>query len=197
MDANVARKLQGDDLEARAVRARWLALLFGGPVDDELVACAPSAVCPEGTAAEEIEAERVRLFVNSPAGVPAPPYGSWWTEKTLWGTSTTAVARFLRAEGLEVSPAAGPPDALAAELEYLAFVLRHQRAALETGQDDLERAARRRESVFLNEHLTPWLPAFREAARRATMHPAWLAALDALDAFVEDELRRTAEGSRC
>lgn len=197
MDANTPRKLQGDELEARAVRARWLALLFGGPVDDELVSCAPSAVCPEGADATEIEAERVRLFVNSPAGVPAPPYGSWWTEKTLWGASTAAVAGFLRAEGLEVAPEAGPPDALAAELEYVAFVLRHQRAALETGQAELEEAARRRESVFLREHLAPWLPSFREAARRATMHPAWLAALDALGAFVDEELRRTDEGARC
>ena len=82
-------------------------------------------------------------------------------------------------------------------VDTLRLVRRLEAQGLETGQAELEEAARRRESVFLREHLAPWLPSFREAARRATMHPAWLAALDALGTFVDEELRRTDEGARC
>ena len=139
---------------------------------------------------EQVESERIRLFVNAPGGVPAPPYGSWWLDGTLAGPSTAAVEAIYGREGLRPGTGAGPADFLPAELEFMHFLLQHQIAARRTGATDLEHDARRRERRFLDDHVVRWVPRFLAAAREATDDPYWTAAFDLLERWVDDEVRR-------
>lgn len=197
-----------DSIQARSGLARWLSAVFSGAPEssrepalpwggtDSLARCALRVreLAPVDEAgARQRESERVRLFVNAPEGVAAPPYGSWWTEGCLQGRTTAEVAEFYRAEGLEPLPGAGPADYLGAELEFVHFLLQHQHAAAVTRQPGLELHSRRRESVFLERHVLTWVPGFCAAGRGATRDPFWLGLFDLLQAFVEDEARRVGE----
>ena len=178
-------------LRERSATARWLALTIAGePCGTE----DPTAVRrPDGKDdRDRLEAERVRLFVNAPGGVPAPPYASWWMESTLAGETSREVERFYGEEGLRGEPGAGPPDYLPALLEFLHFLLQHQVAARRTGQNVLERSGRAREREFLERFLTPWLPAFCAAAMQATREPFWRQSLALLEAFAAAEAERLA-----
>lgn len=196
-----------DPLEGIVVVTRWLVDLFAGPVSAQVLAGPhPATGLPARLAtpidrlrrlpgevasgAVASEAERVRLMVNAPGGIPAPPYASWWLERTLDGAAAARAAAVYREDGLDADRAAGPPDALAVQLEYLLFLLQHQRAARATNQPNLEVAARAREAEFLAEHLAPWIPAFTAAVRGATRQPEWLAAVESLEALLAAEQAR-------
>jgi TorA maturation chaperone TorD len=200
----------GDTIPARSSLARWLSAVFSGalnpalepaPLLDEptrLARCAGRVreLAPaDGAGGDRLESERVRLFVNAPEGVAAPPYGSWWTEGCLQGRTTAEVAEFYRGEGLEPQPGSGPADYLGAELEFLHFLLQHQHAAAVTRQPALESHSRLRERAFLERHVLTWVPGFCEAGRGATRDRCWLVLFDLLQAFVEDEARRVEEAS--
>lgn len=193
-----------DALDEAASLSRWLADLFAGPLTAAIVqgpARAASADghlalrvalvrrmaagCPGGLSA--LEAERVRLFVNASGGVPAPPYASWWMERTVRGAAAERAAVFYRADGLDTLAGAGPADSLAVELEYVHYLLQHQRAARATDEPRLEAQAREREARFLQEHVRPWIPAFVRAARSATREETWIAAVELLEAFLAAE----------
>lgn len=192
------------DLEQRSALARWLSGLFSGECDpqspppptDRIPRPVTEAVRRLNSLAsgagvlERIETERVRLFVNAPGGVPAPPYGSWWLDGMLAGPSTAAVEAFYDGEGLRSGAGTGPADYLPAELEFVHFLLQHQLAARHTGAPDLEHDARRRERQFLDEHLVRWVPPFLGAARAATGDSYWIAAFELLETWLADEARR-------
>jgi len=194
-------------LHDRAAVASWLAATLAGasssapppvggppPLAAALSALADADATPgPGRLQDRLldrEEERVRLFVNAPGGVPAPPYGSWWREGQLAGETTADVAAWYREDGLE--PGRSPADWLPAELEYLQVLLQHQRAALLTGSDDLARDARAREAGFLEAHVAPWLPRFITAVREAALDPYWRAVADALDVFARLEREQAA-----
>lgn len=183
-----------DRLETAATLAGWLVDLFGGPLAQGVLDERPdSCVLPAargGSSIAALESERVRLFVNAPGGVPVPPYGSWWTESTLCGEIAATAAAMLREDGLELEPGAGPADAIPVCLEYLRFLLQHQRAAHLTRQPQLERAARSREQRFLAEVLDPWIAPFCRAVRDATREPFWSEAASVLESFVAAERER-------
>lgn len=182
-----APALTGPTRLARCANFLRKAALEGGPAEDG----AEGGALPEAqTDRARFESERVRLLVNSPGGVAAPPYGSWWREGRLQGRTTFEVAEFYRSEGLEPQPGAGPADFLGAELEFLHFLLQHQHAAAVTRQPDLARHSRRREREFLDRHLLTWVPDFCAAGRKAARDDFWLGLFDLLQEFVEDEARR-------
>jgi TorA maturation chaperone TorD len=192
------------DLEQRSALARWLSDLFSGhgdpsaapPPTDRLPPAVSGAATRLGAIPsasdlrDRVESERVRLFVNAPGGVPAPPYGSWWLDGTLAGSSTAAVEAIYADEGLRPGSGAGPADFLPTELEFVHFLLQHQIAARRTGATDLEHDARRRERRFLDDHVVRWIPPFLAAAREATADPTWIAAFDLLEHLLDDEVRR-------
>jgi TorA maturation chaperone TorD len=203
-----------ETVQVRSSLARWLSAVFSGALDPareelplpdgstRLARCARrvhelippgTAVAGDGKRRAGLESERVRLLVNAPGGVAAPPYGSWWTEGCLQGRTTAEVADFYRGEGLEPQPGSGPADFLGAELEFLHFLLQHQHAAAVTRQPELEGHSRRRERAFLEAHVLTWIPGFCAAGREATRDPVWLALFDLLQFFVEDEARRVGD----
>lgn len=175
------------DLSGPCGTGNWEPPESGGPANPQLAAIGKkiSSSCPKPESGDRLEAERVRLFVNAPGGVPAPPYGSWWIEGTLSGRTTEQVADRYLAEGLQIQHRTGPADYLPTELEFLSFLLHHQLAARMTGAEDLERESREREQDFLRLHMRNWIPAFCRAGRAATHEPYWKAVFDAAECFVE------------
>jgi TorA maturation chaperone TorD len=162
---------------------------------DASVRAAVDALCAAFAAAspEELAIEQVRLFVNAAGGVAAPPYASWYLDGTLGGPSTAHVVAAYAAQALEAKGDAGqPPDFIAAELEFLHFLCRHQLAARATRDGPALAAAGEAESSFLVVHFTRWAPRFAEAIRSADPSPVFARAADLLDAFCAEEQRRLA-----
>jgi TorA maturation chaperone TorD len=144
--------------------------------------CEPPGLPPR---AEGTEAERIRLFVNAPGGIPLPPYGSWWMDGKLMGPSCTALAEFYREEGLRSSEGAGPVDYLPAELEFLHFLLQHKLAATLTHQDDQVAQIQARIQEFQDRFLLPWVPELCRKGRENTKDRFWLGVFDALERFIK------------
>ena len=111
------------------------------------------AVCPSAAEA----AERME------AALLAPPYGSvdLEGERRLMGDSTLAVGECYREVGLEVAAGFnGTPDHIAAELEFMHFLVIKEIETLSGG--DLVRAQhfRQKQKTFLERHLAAWTPDF-------------------------------------
>ncbi len=139
-----------------------------------------------------LEAELVRLCVNAPGGVPAPPYASWYLDGALLGPSREWAAEQYRRQGLAAAADAGQPaDFIAVEFEYLYFLCRHQRAARLTGDAAALASASRAEAEFFRQHLSRWLPLFaRDLAAAAAPAGAFARAGEALAAFCAEETGR-------
>lgn len=196
--------ITASEINGRSALARWLTDVFAGPVRSSHVAAVGKLHAPgleteiEGVqqalrgapaaVALALENERVRLFVNAPGGIAAPPFASYWIEGRLQGETSAAIAQFLRRDGLDA--AAGSADALSVGLEYVHFLLQHQRAARATDQPTLEADARLREAQFVGQFLATWIPTFAAKARAAARLPAWGPVLDLLEAFVATERHR-------
>ena len=117
-----------------------------------------------------MESEQVRLFVNAPGGVPAPPYAAYYLDGELLGPSCNWVSAQYRAQGLELDAGAGqPPDFLSTEFEFLYFLCRHQRAARLTSDALAFSAAAQAEADFFRDHLVRWLPRFAGDVARASV----------------------------
>jgi TorA maturation chaperone TorD len=143
---------------------------------------------PLAEAGDDLEVERVRLFVNAAGGVPAPPYASWYLDGTLGGPSTAGVLEAYAAQCLEVAPDGGqPPDHIAVELEFLHLLCRHQLAARATRDAPALAAARAAETAFLSGHFRRWVPRFAAAIRGAAPGPLFASAADALTALCGEE----------
>ena len=87
------------------------------------------------------------------------PYESIFRDPSglLFGDVTAVVAARFAAAGF----AAGTePDAIAAELGFLAFLSAAERQAMTTGAKSAEATARDRQRDFLGQHLLIWLPPF-------------------------------------
>lgn len=140
---------------------------------------------------EAAAAEYVRLFVVARQNVTAPLYASWYLDGALLGPSKDWVEREYLAEGVALAEdAEQPADYLPCELEYLAFLARHERAAELTGDEPALLAARSAQRRFLEEHLLRWLPAFLRDAREAAPGVVFATALDDLERFVSEERAR-------
>lgn len=94
----------------------------------------------------DLQAEYVRLFINSLPELPCPPYGSFYLEGTLMGESTVNLKKLYARFGWHTDELA---DHFAVELEFLALL-----AA--AGDDEPVLAAF--QEVW--EHLRCWAPDF-------------------------------------
>ena len=142
---------------------------------------------------EEIEVEHVRLFVNAPEGVPAPPYASWYLDGRLLGPAAEWAADEYRGQSLELAGDAGQPaDFIGTEFEYLHFLCRHQKAARLTGDGRAFDVAVAAEARFFKDHLVRWLPAFLRDIRRSAPGGVFSRVADLLEAFCVEEGRQLA-----
>ena len=109
----------------------------------------------------ELQVEYMRLFVNSPAGVAAPPYASYYRHdaRLLFQEGMVEAEGFYREAALAPPEGPEPPDHISTELAFVGTLL-------DSGRDDI--LAR-----FLESHVLRWYPAFHEclaAARPASWY---------------------------
>lgn len=108
--------------------------------------------CPD-----ELLKEYSRLFIG-PFQLDAPPFGSVYLESggRLMGASTAEVSDLYRQCGLDLSPDfKNPPDHVAAELEFLAYLYYRENNGQEAKETDFFREQRER---FLLCHIGAWFP---------------------------------------
>lgn len=172
-------------LQERSAQAKWLSEVLSGRYET-------SARGPQGLPdrSGSTEAERVRMFVNAPGGIPLPPYGSWWLDGELMGPSSVELAGFYSQEGLRNVDGSGPVDYLPAELEFLHFLLKHQVAAILTRKDELAAQTEARATEFQNRFLLPWVPEFCRKGREITEDPYWVAVFAVLEDFLTSKRNR-------
>jgi TorA maturation chaperone TorD len=111
---------------------------------------------------EDLSIDYARLFVG-PFALLAPPYGSVYLEgeRRLMGDSTLAVGECYREVGLEVAAGFnGTPDHIAAELEFMHFLVVKELDALAGGDPVRAQHVRQKQTSFLERHLAAWVPVF-------------------------------------
>ncbi len=99
---------------------------------------------------ETLQAEYVRLFINSPGGVAAPPYASVYVNHSgiMRQKGYDEAMFFYNKAGFEPVESGESPDHIMHELNFLGLLL---------DRDDMSLT-----SDFLNSHLCKWYPRFEQ-----------------------------------
>jgi TorA maturation chaperone TorD len=111
---------------------------------------------------EMLDVDYARLFVG-PFNLLAPPYGSVYLEgeRQVMGASTADVQMRYRAAGLDVDTGfKDAPDHIAAELEFMHFLIFKAMEAADKGDDDHVVANLTNQQAFLEIHLGAWIHEF-------------------------------------
>jgi TorA maturation chaperone TorD len=114
------------------------------------------------TALLELDKEYTRLFITAYPKAVAPPYSSVYLDKErlVWGQSTAGAAKSYEAAGLGISKDFHDiPDHIAAELEFVSYLILEQQRHNGTEADKTQEMASI-ERKFLKEHLCKWAPLF-------------------------------------
>jgi len=118
----------------------------------------------------ELQVEYTHLFVNAYPRIPTPPYSSVYLDKDrhVWGPSTAQAGRFYEEAGLCPSADfADIPDHIAAELEFVSYLVLEQHKAL-TEEADAGRNMAELEERFLADHFLKWVPVFLDQVTAST-----------------------------
>lgn len=134
----------------------------------------------------DLEVERVRLFVNGPRGVAAPPYASLYVDGEMLGPSARWVQSRYAACGLD-AVAGEPPDFVPTELEFLHLLCRHVEDALRSGDAASLAASLDVQAGFFVDHVRLWIPGFTARLRGARPRAPFARLADLLDAFRHEE----------
>lgn len=113
---------------------------------------------------ERLLVDYSQLFVG-PYSLAAPPYGSVYldTERKVMGDSTLDVqARYAR-YGIDVGEDfMDMPDHIAAELEFMYFLIYREIDCLQSSQYKQACDFLFEQNLFINDHLYAWIPAFSD-----------------------------------
>lgn len=121
----------------------------------------------------DLEVEYTHLFITARPHVPAPPYESAYQGRgLLMGEPVSQVLEAYREADLAMHRDYDAlPDHVAAELEFVGYLLHQEIEAGQAG-DDLSAAEwRGRQQRFWQEHLLRWGPKFLEKATSAARQP--------------------------
>lgn len=124
---------------------------------------------------------------------PYPPYeGEYGMAHVFMKLQSLAdVAGFYRAFGLELSPSfKDRPDHIAAEFEFMHFLLVKQAQAAASGRTDLAEETHRAEAMFLSDHLGAWAPGFLKAVAAEGGHAFYEALADVGGQLLSLEIAR-------
>ena len=111
------------------------------------------------TALKELEVEYTRLFITAYPRIPAPPYASIYLEddRLVWGNTTVDALEIYREAGLKVSDDfRDVPDHIAAELEFVSYLISSQLKAEEKGNIGRHSKMSSIQERFLVDHLLKW-----------------------------------------
>jgi TorA maturation chaperone TorD len=137
--------------------------------------------------AAKVREEHMRLFLVNPV---VPPYESLYTPAQADGGGIVA-ARLTREyadSGLALAPSlAEPPDAVAVELEFMAFLTEQEARAWSHGSLDEAVQVLAHEQRFLVQHLDRWFPALARRVRTAAPEGFYATVAEATDAFVRHD----------
>lgn len=113
---------------------------------------------------EALKVDFSRLFVG-PFKLLAPPYGSVYLDgqRQVMGESTLDAQKRYQEAGLEISKMfKDAPDHIAAELEFLYFLIFEQISALENSDYTRALELLNRQRDFLHHHLGMWVSTFAQ-----------------------------------
>ncbi len=120
---------------------------------------------PEAELVEELAVEYTRLFIGP--GPHVSPHESVHKEVdgggrgSLWGEDTVRVKKFIETAGLEYEPDyTGIPDHVSVELEFLQKLADRESTAWSEGDTEGALYCRKIEKMFLEDHLSKWVPRF-------------------------------------
>ncbi len=118
---------------------------------------------------ETFQDEYVRLFVNSPDGVAAPPHASFYSENRLPGEAAkTALAYYERFELAPAEANSDMPDHIINELEFLAILCAMEQEAEDKALRSEARRLRAAQADFLTGHLLEWANLFCERLTKSS-----------------------------
>ena len=139
---------------------------------------------------EPLTVDYARLFVG-PYNLYAPPYGSVYLdgERQIMGDSTLDVRNKYRGEGVDVSADfRDPPDHIAAELEFMYFLVFKEIQALENSEVDTVIDYLEKQRAFLNEHLGAWVFDFADSIEEKAETNFYKNMARATKAYMKQEL---------
>lgn len=115
-----------------------------------------------------LEEDFVRLFTVNPVAVP---YESVYVDKE--GVTRTLIVSHIQSEylaaGLEMAKGQiEPPDHVAVELEFMAYLVNQELEGLAEGMETETAVSRQRQADFLRRHLKRWYPDFATKVTQAT-----------------------------
>ena len=119
---------------------------------------------------EALQSEFARLFVG-PYSLQAPPYGSIYLEsnRRIMGESTVDASNRYLESGLMTSDTfRDPPDHIAAELEFMYFLVFNEIDAIQADCVDAGCEFLNRQKSFLRDHLGAWINDFTQQVERGT-----------------------------
>lgn len=157
------------------------------------------AVCPEavpfaegmsGTLADstgvELAVAHAKLFVG-PFELQAPPYGSLYldSQKRLMGDSTMDVLKMYQKAGLSLSnDFRDAPDHIAAELEFMYFLIAKELQALRKGDRNETLGYLNLQQEFHDQYLRPWIEPFVDRILSASEHEFYTLLARCLSTFI-------------
>ena len=138
---------------------------------------------------EELKVEYARLFVG-PYTLPAPPYGSVYleSERRIMGNSTMDVVNRYRQSGLVVAEDfKDAPDHIAAELEFMHFLIFKAMEAANQGDVDYIATSFLNQQSFLEVHLGAWIHEFTSNVIDNAEASLYRNLARATDIFIKDD----------
>ncbi|NIV28123.1 MAG: hypothetical protein GWN58_01050 [Anaerolineae bacterium] len=110
----------------------------------------------------DLQIEHTYLFISAVPHVPASPYESAYTNRgLLMGEPVSQVLRAYREAGLLMNKDYDAlPDHMAAELEFMFYLVQQEAESSQSGDEDGAGVWQDRQRSFLREHLLRWGPSF-------------------------------------
>lgn len=123
---------------------------------------------------EVLQLEYTKMFINSSNGaLPAPPYGSFYLNRTLAGKYTEDVKNYYRLNGFEFTAQGDFPDHIAYELEFLSVLVKNGKI--------------KEEQEFIKKYFRIWFPEFKNIVITSSILPFYPIVMELIDLITTEE----------
>jgi TorA maturation chaperone TorD len=145
---------------------------------------------------DDLRKEHVRLLTPTVAG-GLPPYETEYGKGEIFAKTRDLadIAGFYRAFGLDIAESAHERvDFIAAELEFMHWLVLKEERAQEKGDEANASLCREAQKDFLQDHLGRWAAYFGDRLAANSRHPFYALLGRRLSGFVSSECRRLGAG---